>query len=251
MGARRRTAGSKSPLVCVPDTIKFLTLEPLKAKNVEQWELSIWLLFCERVFNLQHWKPFFLFLHPHPHFKQYLQENTASESVVVKLRFKLFNLVEVSSLKVLSLLPSMHLDAALFRAVSSSVCYLRVPCGSNKNIPIISRSPYWHSLTTVASRVQPSSCLIPGQFHLWMICTGQTELSIFMQGSKTVFRFMKWSDDHMRRSLKERSLIWTWEWGLWLVVTSDETGTGRRCWSCQIQNRAWKKTTNFRLINNT
>lgn len=100
--------------------------------------------------------------------KQYLQqkwgrrqlfpENTASQSVLVF--FKLFNLVEVaeSSLKVLSLLPSMHLDAALFRAVSSSVCNLHFPCGSNKNISIISRSfitrsPLWHLLTTVASCV--------------------------------------------------------------------------------------------------
>lgn len=45
MGARLRTAGSKSLLFCVPDTysnpIKFFTPKPLQAKNEKQWELSI------------------------------------------------------------------------------------------------------------------------------------------------------------------------------------------------------------------
>lgn len=44
----------------------------------------------------------------------------------------------------------LHLDAALFRAVSSSASNLHFPCGSNRNISIISRSfitrsPHRHS----------------------------------------------------------------------------------------------------------
>lgn len=117
--------------------------------------------------------------------------------------------VAESSLKALSLRPSMHLDAALFRAVSSSVCF---PCGSNKNISIISRSfitrsPYWHLLTTVASCVQHKQLSDPGSVS--PPNDNKTAVSIFMQGSKTVFRFMKWSDKHMRRSLNEWVVVWS------------------------------------------
>lgn len=55
--------------------------------------------------------------------------------------------------------PSLHLDAALFCAVSTSACNLHFPRGSNRNISIISRSfiarsPHWHPLNTVTSRAQ-------------------------------------------------------------------------------------------------
>lgn len=58
-----------------------------------------------------------------------------------------------------SQLPSLHLDAALFCAVSTSACNLHFPSGSNRNISIISRSfiarsPHWHPLNTVTSRAQ-------------------------------------------------------------------------------------------------
>lgn len=58
--------------------------------------------------------------------------------------------------------PSLHLDAALFCAVSTSACNLHFPRGSNRNISIISRSfiarsPHWHPLNTVTSRAQPKA----------------------------------------------------------------------------------------------
>lgn len=61
-----------------------------------------------------------------------------------------------------SQLPSLHLDAALFCAVSTSACNLHFPSGSNRNISIISRSfiarsPHWHPLNTVTSRAQPKA----------------------------------------------------------------------------------------------
>lgn len=110
------------------------------------------------------------FPHRHHHLKQCQQQKQVNNThdsleinvtkpvpvVPVKLYFR--EAAESSS-KVPFQPPSLHLDAALHCTVSSYACNLHFPCGSNRNISIISRSfitrsPHRESLRTEASCVR-------------------------------------------------------------------------------------------------